>query len=120
MEIARDVLLVLHFVGLASLLGGFLLQMREPVKVVNAAMLHGALTQLVTGVGLVWVLTRLHEQDPAQWSEPDNAKFGVKAAILLAILVLVWVNRRRESVPTGVWALIGLLTLGDIVVAVVW
>ena len=53
MEFLYNLIVVLHFVGLASLLGGFIVQMSSAEKGVNPAMLHGALTQLVTGVLMV-------------------------------------------------------------------
>ncbi|WP_199422804.1 hypothetical protein [Actinotalea solisilvae] len=115
MEIVRDVLLVLHFVGLASLLGGFLVQMKPRTKKVVAAMVHGALTQLVTGVALVGTAYALGHGD-----DVDNAKIGVKLVVLLVITALVLRGRRQESVSTGVWGAIGALTLVNVVVAVVW
>ena len=45
-------------------------------------------------------------------------KIGIKLLILLVITVLAWANRKKESVPTGVWAIIGGLTIVNIVVAV--
>ncbi|MBX9247022.1 hypothetical protein ICW40_19715 [Actinotalea ferrariae] len=115
MEIVRDVFLVLHFVGLASLLGGFLVQMKPRTKRVEAAMFHGALTQLVTGVALVGMAYALGNGD-----DVDNAKIGVKLLVLLVITGLVVAGRRKESVSTGVWGAIGALTLVNIVIAVVW
>ena len=53
MDFVYSLILILHFIGLASVVGGFLVQMRSPQKGVNPAMLHGALTQLVTGLLLV-------------------------------------------------------------------
>lgn len=115
MEIVRDVLLVLHFVGLASLLGGFLVQMKPKTKKVVAAMFHGALTQLVTGVALVGMAYALGNGE-----DVDNAKIGVKLVVLVVITALVLRGRRQESVSTGVWGAIGALTLVNVVVAVVW
>ena len=46
MVFVQNVLLFLHFIGLASLLGGFLVQLRTVPRVINNAMLHGALLQL--------------------------------------------------------------------------
>jgi hypothetical protein len=113
MELVEKSLLVLHFVGLASLLGGFLVQARSQPRRVNPAMFHGALTQLVTGLLLVGVLQGMDEP-------VNNAKVGVKLAVLLLILVLVVANRRKESVPDGVWGAIGGLTLLNVVLAVFW
>ena len=120
METLRLVLVFLHFVGLASLLGGWLAQLRPGGdRYVAAGMLHGGLLQLITGVGLVGVLQALASDDPARW-EVDNAKYGVKLAVLLAILVLLWANRRRDPVPSGGWYAIGLLSLANLAVAVFW
>lgn len=113
MEFVEKVLLVLHFVGLASLLGGFLVQLSSSPRVVNPAMFHGALTQLVTGVLLVGVEEGMDEA-------VNHAKIGVKLAVLLVILGLVVANRRKASVPTGIWAAIGGLTVLNVVLAVFW
>ncbi len=113
MEIIKNALLVLHFVGMASLLGGFLVQMKPKVKQINPAMVHGALTQLVTGVALVGIDQAL--DDPV-----NNAKVGTKFVALVVITALVFVYRSRERVATWVWATIGGLTLLNIVIAVFW
>lgn len=44
MTFLYNLILVLHFAGLASLLGGVIVQAKSPEKGVNPAMLHGALT----------------------------------------------------------------------------
>ncbi len=113
MEVVRSLLLFLHFVGLASLLGGFLTQMAAAEKRVVLAMLHGGLTQLVTGLALVGV-------DQGLDKEVDNAKIGVKLLVLLVILALVWVNRRKATISKGVYFAIGGLTMFNIAVAVFW
>jgi hypothetical protein len=116
MEILRQVLLVLHFVGLASLLGGVMVQLtslRSGSKV-NSAMFHGALTQLVTGVALVGVI------QGAQLGDVDNVKIGVKLAIVVIIAVLVFAFRKKETPAKWVVPAIGLLTLANIVIAVMW
>lgn len=112
MELVYDVLVILHFVGLAALLGGFLVQMSTSPRVVNRAMVDGALTQLVTGLALVGIAEAALDEDL------NHVKIGVKLAVLLVIVVLVWANRRRAAVPTGVWAGIGGLTLANIAIAV--
>lgn len=114
MTLLYDILVILHFVGLASLLGGFLVQLRTSPRVVNAAMFHGALTQLVTGVLLVGLSYSVDGE------EVDNAKITVKLVILLVVLGLVLANRKKEQVPTPVWGAIGALTLANTAIAVLW
>lgn len=115
MEFVYNALVVLHFIGLASLLGGFLVQMRSPEKGVNPAMLHGALTQLVTGVLLVGIASSglVDEQ-------VDNAKITVKLLIVIVITALAFIGRRRTPPQIGVWAAIGALTLVNVIIAVFW
>lgn len=113
MSVLEHVLLVVHFVGLASLLGGFLVQVKDSPRVVNRAMVDGALTQLVTGIAMVGVLEASDEA-------VNTAKVSVKLVVLLVILGLVWTNRRKPSVTTGVWGAIGGLTLLNVVLAVFW
>lgn len=112
MDLLRDFLVFLHFIGLAALFGGLFVQLKADPRVVNNAMLHGIATQLVTGLLLVGVL----EADDA---EVDNAKIGVKLLVALVIGVLVWVNRRK-TLATGLFlGLLGLTAL-NIAVAVFW
>ncbi|MCZ3386627.1 MAG: hypothetical protein LH630_06610 [Actinomycetia bacterium] len=113
MDFLERALIVLHFIGLASLLGGFLVQIKVTPRVVNNAMVHGIITQLVTGVLLVGIA----ESGDAP---VDHAKVGVKLAVAVVVAVLVFANRKRDVLTTGAWALIGGLTIADIVVAVYW
>ncbi len=113
MEIVEKLTLVLHFVGLASLLGGFLLQMSASAKRIDPAMFHGALTMLVTGLALVGLHQAL--DDPV-----NNTKVGVKLVVLVVITVLVVANRKKAAIPVGLWAAIGGLTLLNVVLAVFW
>ncbi len=117
MEFLFNLLLVLHFVGLASLLGGFIVQMSSPSKGVNAAMLHGALTQLVTGVFMVGIV----ESDQLTDEGPLNmTKISVKLGIVLLISVLAFNGRKRQPPQVALWGIIGALTLVNVVVAVFW
>ncbi len=49
MSFLNDVLLFLHLLGMASLFGGLFVQVRSDPRVVNNAIFHGILTQVVTG-----------------------------------------------------------------------
>lgn len=120
MSFIYNLLVILHLLGLASLIGGFLVQISTSPRVVNNAMLHGALTQLVTGVLLVGLRYPLHDSDPEEWGLPGNAKIGVKFAILLVVLGLILANRKKPQISTMVWGLIGGLSIANVVIAVLW
>ena len=112
METLRLVLLFVHILGYAALLGGLLVQVRDDTKRVNSLMRDGAGAAFVAGLLLVGVLESL--------GTPDHAKIGVKFAIGLVILVLVMVNMRKPSIPRGLYFGLLALTIVNIAVAVFW
>ena len=113
MDLVRDLLVFLHFIGLAALFGGLFVQLRVPERAVNNAVLHGILTQLVTGILLVGVAE-------GRDVDVDNVKIGVKLLVALVIAVLVFLNRKKVSIPDGLFfGLMGLTAL-NVAVAVFW
>ena len=120
MDFVYSLILILHFIGLASVVGGFLVQMRSPQKGVNPAMLHGALTQLVTGLLLVGLPEMGVALPDDGWESWDHAKIAVKLVITIVITVLAFVGRRKPLPQTGLWGAIGALSIANIVIAVLW
>jgi hypothetical protein len=117
MDVVYKVLVVLHFLGLASLIGGWLVQLRAVgERYVSGAMLHGVLVQLVTGLLLVGLAEGVDSLDRTV----DRTKIGVKLLVTLVVTVLCWANRRREFIPNGLYFLIGLLSVTNVVIAVFW
>lgn len=112
MEALRLVLVYVHFIGFALLLGGALTQYLTGQIRINAAMLWGAVIQLVTGIGLSAPL-----RDGA---EPAPAKLVTKLVIALAIFVMVFFSRKRTEVNRGHFLAIIGLTLLNAAVAVFW
>lgn len=115
MDILEKVLLVLHFVGLASILGGVLVQTKlfgSGARVLPAIM-HGAWLQLITGLALTGVIS-------ATDSDLNTTKIAVKLGVLIVIVVLAFINRKKTSPKSWVVPTIGLLTLANIVIAVFW
>lgn len=116
MDFLHDVLTLLHLVGFAALFGGFFTQLKAKEPVVNAAMLHGALTQLVTGVLLVGLASGVKDDD----FTVDNTKIAVKLVVVLVITVLLFLWRRRPTITRGMLMTIGGLTLLNAIIAVFW
>lgn len=116
MDVLIHLFVGLHIIGIAALLGGFFVQMKamgQGTARFVPAMLHGALTMLVTGV----ILVGLNQADDHHL---NTVKIGVKLALLIVILGLVYVKRDDEKVDKGLFGLVGLLTMANIFIAVLW
>lgn len=114
MDTVISIVLILHFVGLAGIIGGWLSTIKTPH--VNKAILHGAILQVVTGI----ILTGLREM---QDGEPLNhMKIGIKLVIALAILVVAIVGVRKEAKAQGTTATLahvaGALGIVNVAIAV--
>ncbi|MEU6881303.1 hypothetical protein [Streptomyces sp. NPDC046712] len=116
MDVLINVFVALHIIGIGALLGGFLTQMKAmgagTARFVPA-MLHGALTMLITGVALVGL-------NQADDQTVNNVKIGVKLAVLVVILALVYVKRDEETVDKGLFGAVGGLTVANIFIATLW
>ncbi|MGT2530008.1 hypothetical protein ACU4GG_25085 [Streptomyces nojiriensis] len=116
MDVLINAFVGLHIIGIASLLGGFLTQMKAmgagTARFVPA-MLHGSLTMLVTGV----LLVGFREMDGGSL---NHVKIGVKLAVLFVVLALVYVKRDEERIEKALFGAVGGLTVLNIFIAVLW
>ena len=112
METLRLVLLFVHIIGYAALLGGLLVQVRSEHQGRQPADArrdrHGVPRRPAARRGA------------EDLGSPDHAKIGVKFAVGLVILVLVMVNLRKPSIPQGLYSGLLALTVANIAVAVFW
>lgn len=113
MDFLHKLLLFIHLIGLAGVLGGALVQIATPPRRITAMILHGGLTQVVSGVLLVGVL----EADDA---EVNHAKIGVKLVVALVIVAAAWVYRTRDQLANVPFFGILGLALVNVGVAVFW
>lgn len=117
MQIAVDIFVILHMVGLGALFGGFFVQikaLKAGTAVMNPAMLHGGLTMLVSGL-VLFALAIVKGI-----SGFFVAKLIIKLIVLLGILALVLIYQRREHAPSWAVITVGGLTFVDICIAVLW
>ena len=114
MTVVLNLLLVLHLVGWAMVLGGVLAHMKKPVVPVGA--LHGILTAIVTGILMTGILAAGLAGDP-----PNNTKVGIKLLVALVVAALVSVGRRTPArVTTGFLGAIAGLVVLNVGIAVLW
>lgn len=115
MEIIRNVLVFLHLLGMALLIGTFMLQAKAGKgAALNKGWLHGTGLQLITGVALMG----LAQVEPKE--DYDNIKLTVKLVVLIVIGVLAFLNLRKESVPNWLNPTLGGLVVLNVGLAVFW
>ncbi len=113
MVIAQQLLLLLHLIGFAALLGGYLVQLRLAEPEINLAMLHGSWIGVASGAGLA--AFKIVTDQPV-----ELMPLLIKGGLSLFVLILVIKNRKYASIPRGLGVLIGVLTLAVAGVSVLW
>ena len=108
----RHVLLYVHLIGFALLLGGTITQYLTGKYKINQAMLAGAGTQVITGLILAAPFGRA--------VDPPPGKLITKALLGVIIFAMVFFSRQRENVNKGHFLAIAGLTLITAAVAVFW
>ncbi len=117
MDIAYKLLLVLHFIGLAGLLGGLLAQIPNKPKKLQPFVLHSAWLMFIAGVAMVGVNRAMHSNDSSV-ELLDHVPVSIKSTVLLVILVLGYLNLKKPVLSTKIWGVMTVLAVANIVVAV--
>lgn len=116
MDTVYKLILVLHFVGVAMVLGGFFSQMGKTPPLVTHWVRDGAFTQILTGFALVGIAPNLEGGEPF-----DNTAVMVKLVVAVIIAGLALFGMRQEpEKQRPYWLVCGILALINIVVAVFW
>ncbi|GAA3336960.1 hypothetical protein GCM10017714_01870 [Curtobacterium pusillum] len=91
MSVLFNILLILHFLGLAAVIGAFLVQVRRKGGFQTFWPITGLIVQLVTGLGMMGIIDATHD------GGANHAKLGVKLVIAAVALVLAFVARARQK-----------------------
>jgi len=121
MDILHSVVLALHFLGLATIIGSFFVQLRRKSDFVLMPTLVGAITQVVTGVLLVGLAQAAIAAGGD--GEVNNAKITVKlviAVIVLASAIAAVVVQKRGGRVQPFFHAAGGLAVINVIVAVFW
>ncbi|MGC3955697.1 MAG: hypothetical protein QM804_15850 [Propionicimonas sp.] len=116
MDFLRLVLLALHLVGMAAIVGVFAVQLRQDKDFGVGLLLAGAFGQLVTGLALVGIAQATDHQ-------LNYFKIGFKLAISLivaAAAVMTWWKQRRNENAKPFFHAAGGLAVVNLLVAVFW
>ena len=108
----HGIVLVLHLIGMAGIIGGFMAQLKEPVKLATRTMLDGAWTALATGAILAFTM-------PAD-RPLLHPKVEIKAMLLVAICLLLVQGKKKGSLEKANFLVVGLLAIANVVIAILW
>ncbi|MEN2745643.1 hypothetical protein [Sinomonas halotolerans] len=115
MSITYNVVVFLHIVGAAMIIGPWIASMKQPT--VGPRQFDGAMTQLLTGVILMGLI-------PALDFDANYPKLIVKLVVALVVGVLAFIgNRRRkagQTVSPGLAHAVGGLALLNVAIATLW
>ena len=115
MNIAYNIMVFLHIVGAAMIVGIWIGNMKKPT--VHPRQFDGAALQLLTGIVMMGLI-------PALDMDANYFKLGIKFAIALAVIVLAFIGRRKykkdEPISKGLAHSVGGLALLNIAIATLW
>jgi len=117
MENIYNIFLVLHFIGLAGLLGGLLAQIPNKPKQLQKLVVHSTWLVFIAGLVMVGINQMMHADDPTV-EVLDHVKVAIKSTVLIAILVIGYLNIKKSVLSNKVWAVMTLLATANIVIAV--
>jgi hypothetical protein len=113
-ELIIRIFVVLHLLAFATILGGVLSETKnfKTGAKVNSGILHGSWLALVTGLVMVGLLYPAGEQ-------VNNLSLSIKGLMITGIFFIGYTYQKKEQTPKWVVPTIGLLTVINLVVAVV-
>jgi hypothetical protein len=118
MELVYNLVVVLHLLGMAALVGGWVAFTRGAAS--TEVMVWGARAQVVTGLVLVGLAEGVGSLD----KHVDNSKIGVKLVVALAAAGCIEVARgrarRRGGDAKGLVQAAGGLGVLNVLVAALW
>ena len=115
MNIVYNIVVFLHIVGAAMIVGIWIGNMKKPT--VHPRQFDGAALQLITGIVMMGLI-------PALDMDANYFKLGIKFAIALAVGVLAFIGRRKykkgEDISKGLAHSVGGLALLNVAIATLW
>jgi hypothetical protein len=116
MKVLFEVFLVIHFIGWAIVLGGYLTSLRKPG--LPKGVFHGAATAVVAGAVMMGIYDS--NKDLLGYHLSDAA-LGMKLVFAVIVAALAFVAQRQgDKTPAWVKHGVGVLTVVNIVIAVFW
>ena len=115
MNIVYNIMVFLHVVGAAMIVGIWIGNMKKPT--VHPRQFDGAALQIITGIVMMGLI-------PALDMDANYFKLGIKFAVALAVGVLAFLGSRKykkdEPISKGLAHSVGGLALLNVAIATLW
>ena len=114
MEIVFLIAYIAHMLAIAGILVLLLLQINKSPRKLSKGVIHSAATALLAGLVLVGTYSSAKPDETL-----DHTKVGIKLLVVLAILVISYINVKKSELKKNVWlTLIGLTVLNILIATV--
>ena len=114
METVFLIAYIAHMLAIAGILVLLLLQINKSPRKLSVGVIHSAATALLAGLVLVGTYSSAKPDETL-----DHTKVGVKLLVVLAILVISFINVKKSELKKSIWlTLIGLTVLNILIATV--
>ena len=105
---------IAHMLAIAGILGLLLHQWNKRPRKLSAGVMHSAATALLAGLVMVGTYSSAKPDETL-----DHTKVGIKLLVVLAILVISYINAKKSELKKNIWlTLIGLTVLNILIATV--
>jgi hypothetical protein len=116
MDVVRYLLIAVHLLGMAAIVGGWFTVLKAPR--VLPSMVWGARLQVISGF-LLWGILESGAADDA--GDPNRVKLTVKLLVAIAVVGLAESNLKKgDQVNPRIVHAIGALAVVNVLIAVLW
>ena len=114
METVFLIAYIAHMLAIAGILVLLLLQINKSPRKLSKGVIHSASTALLAGLVLVGTYSSAKPDETL-----DHTKVGIKLLVVLAILVISYINVKKSELKKSIWlTLIGLTVLNILIATV--
>jgi len=114
METVFLIAYIAHMLAIVGILVLLLLQFNKSPRKLSKGVIHSAATALLAGLVLVGTYSSAKPDETL-----DHTKVGIKLLVVLAILVISYINVKKSELKKSIWlTLIGLTVLNILIATV--
>lgn len=114
METVFLIAYIAHMLAIVGILVLLLLQFNKSPRKLSKGVIHSAATALVAGLVLVGTYSSAKPEETL-----DHTKVGIKLLVVLAILVISYINAKKSELKKSTWLTLIGLTVFNILIATV-